>query len=360
KGKTRQNKFEADAIVAYIQSHYRDEQRNAYSLGVVTFSQTQQNLIEDRLQDLFRSDPEIERLASECSEPIFIKNLENVQGDERDIILFSIGYAPDEANKMSMNFGPLNRDGGWRRLNVAVTRARYEMHIFATLMSDRIDLSRTASKGVAGLKAFLHFAERGQLTLRPEDTKPTLTRHALSDAVARRLEARGLKVRRDIGTSGFKVDVGIVHPDSPHQYLLGVLIDGKYYFDAQTTNDRELVMPAVLKSLGWNIYRLWTVDWMERADNIVNDIVAQVDMLTNRSKGVPITRSEPQAAGKSEVPLADTALADDASSAEGASASENRPDGGELAQGGPEPFPTSGIQRPYTPTVLLPVIGGTS
>src|SRR5690606_3023274 len=146
----------------------------------------------------------------------------------------------------------------------------------------------------------------------------------------------------------------------PNQYLLGVLIDGKYYFDARTTNDRELVMPTVLKSLGWNIYRLWTVDWMERADDIVNDIVAQVDMLTNRSKGVPITRSEPQAAGKSEVPLADTALADDASSAEGASASENRPDGGELAQGGPEPFPTSGIQRPYTPTVLLPVIGGTS
>ncbi|QIY84002.1 hypothetical protein HER18_10885 [Chryseobacterium sp. NEB161] len=107
----------------FIKSHYNNSQKRKLSLGVVTFSQTQQNLIEDKLQKLFMSDPRLEEFAHESDEPLFVKNLENVQGDERDIILFSICYAPDEEGKMSMNFGPLNRNGGWRRLNVAVTRA---------------------------------------------------------------------------------------------------------------------------------------------------------------------------------------------------------------------------------------------
>lgn len=337
KGKTRQNKFEADAIVAYIEAHYRDEQRRKFSLGVVTFSQTQQNLIEDKLSELFMKHSDLEALANECAEPIFIKNLENVQGDERDIILFSIGYAPDEEGKMSMNFGPLNRNGGWRRLNVAVTRARYEMHVFATLLSDRIDLSRTAAEGVAGLKAFLHFAERGELALRPEDVQNEELEKSLSSVIAERLAAKGLAAKCDIGTSGFKVDVGIVHPDKPHQYLLGILIDGKYYFDAQTTNDREMVMPAVLKSLGWNIYRVWAMEWLEHADRIVDDIVAQVEMLLNQQDGVE----------KEEKPTADVVV-------------ESSPDPSleavyeEAAQGHQR------LQRPYTATVLMLVRGGTS
>ncbi|ULT24232.1 AAA domain-containing protein [Sphingobacterium sp. E70] len=106
------------------------------------------------LQSLFSAHPDLEETALQGDEPIFIKNLENVQGDERDFILFSIGYGPDEDGKVSMNFGPLNRDGGWRRLNVAVTRARYEMRVFSSLKGDQIDLNRTSSTGVEGLKAF--------------------------------------------------------------------------------------------------------------------------------------------------------------------------------------------------------------
>ncbi|HNS11682.1 MAG TPA: DUF3320 domain-containing protein [Bacteroidia bacterium] len=276
KGKTRTNKFEADEIVQYIQSHYNNSQKRKFSIGVVTFSQTQQNLIEDKLQKLFVVDPELEKYANESDEPLFVKNLENVQGDERDIILFSICYAPDETGKMSMNFGPLNRDGGWRRLNVAVTRARYEMHVFATLKADQIDLSRTAAEGVAGLKAFLQFAENGQLSVRPEDVQENLTREHLSSSISKKLQERGLEVKCNIGTSGFKVDIGIVNPDKPHQYILGILIDGLYYFNAQTTNDREMVMPAVLKALGWNIHRIWTIDWYENSNIIIDTIVDKV------------------------------------------------------------------------------------
>lgn len=279
KGKTRTNKFEADEIVRYIQSHYGNSQKRKLSIGVVTFSQTQQNLIEEKLQDLFKNDPKLEEYANESEEPLFVKNLENVQGDERDIILFSICYASDEEGKMSMNFGPLNREGGWRRLNVAVTRARYEMHVFATLQADQIDLSRTAAEGVAGLKAFLQFAEKGHLSIRPEDVEDAMNRQHLSISICQKLQEKGLEVKSNIGTSGYKVDIGIVHPDRPHQYILGIIIDGHYYYNAHTANDRELIMPSVLNALGWNIHRVWTMDWFENSDKIVDAIVEKVKEL---------------------------------------------------------------------------------
>ncbi len=276
KGKTRTNNFEADEIVQFIKKHYNDSQKRKYSVGIVTFSQTQQNLIEDKLQKIFMTDPKLEEFANESNEPLFIKNLENVQGDERDIILFSVCYAPDEEGKMSMNFGPLNRDGGWRRLNVAVTRARYEMHIFATLKTDQIDLSRTSAVGVAGLKAFLQFAEKGHLSLRHEDVQESLHKQNLSASIGKKLQEKGLEVKCNIGTSGFKVDIGIIHPDKPQQYILGIVVDGFYYYNAHTTNDREMVMPSVLKALGWNIHRIWTIDWHENSNKIIDTIIEKV------------------------------------------------------------------------------------
>lgn len=296
KGKTRTNHFEVEAIVQYIKEHYSHPQKRKLSLGVVTFSQSQQNLVEDVLQNLFVLNPQIEQFAGESAEPLFIKNLENVQGDERDIILFSIGYGPDETGKVSMNFGPLNRNGGWRRLNVAVTRARYEMHVFATVKAENIDLSRTSSEGVAGLKAFLHFAEKGHLAIGPEALQGTHDKRHLSDAISKRLQEKGLIVKCNIGTSGFKIDIGIVHPDKPNQYILGIVIDGQYYYKARTTNDRERVMPLVLKALGWNIHRIWTMDWWENPDSIINTIVEKANSLQLQPEKEPEIEMSPQPA----------------------------------------------------------------
>ncbi len=292
KGKTRTNKFEADEIVQFIKSHYNDSKKRKLSVGVVTFSQTQQNLIEDKLQKLFMSDPKLEEFTNESLEPLFVKNLENVQGDERDIILFSVCYAPDEEGKMSMNFGPLNRDGGWRRLNVAITRARHEMHIFATLQADQIDLSRTAAEGVAGLKAFMQFAEKGNLSVRPEDVQEVRNKQHLSESVSKKLQEKGLEVKCNIGTSGFKVDIGIVHPNNAQQYILGIVVDGHYYYNANTTNDREMVMPSVLKALGWNIHRIWTIDWFENSDKIIDTIIERVKQLQTQPEINEVTVAE--------------------------------------------------------------------
>ncbi|MGN1135968.1 MAG: DEAD/DEAH box helicase, partial [Oscillospiraceae bacterium] len=152
KGKTKHNKAEAKAVVAEIIRRLSDENLRNDSIGVVTFSSVQQNLIDDMLCEEWAKHPELEEFDQKSAEPIFIKNLENVQGDERDVILFSVGYGPDENGNVSMNFGPLNRDGGWRRLNVAISRARKSMIVYSVLRHEQIDLSRTRSEGVAGLK----------------------------------------------------------------------------------------------------------------------------------------------------------------------------------------------------------------
>ena len=292
KGKTRTNAFEAEAVVQHICRHFADTDTRRLSLGVVTFSQTQQSLIEERLQQVFAENTALEQWATESNEALFVKNLENVQGDERDIILFSVGYGPDEQGKVSMNFGPLNRNGGWRRLNVAVTRARYAMHIFATLKSEQIDLARTASQGVAGLKAFLDFAEKGRLAVQQNSIVGHSERRFLAESIALRLQAHGLATRCHIGTSDFKVDLAVVHPDKPQEYILAVLIDGRYYHAAQTTNDREMVMPSVLEMLGWQIHRVWSIDWLANADRIISQIVDKVHDLQQQ---VPQIVSVPEA-----------------------------------------------------------------
>lgn len=293
KGKTRTNKNEASAIIDYIKRHLSSG--NKKSIGVVTFSQTQQTLIEDLLQKLFQENPKLEEFAMNSEEPIFIKNLENVQGDESDIILFSIGYGPDEENKISMNFGPLNRDGGWRRLNVAVTRARYEMKVFSSLKGDQIDLNRTKSQGIKGLKDFLNFAEKGNFTLRLSSESEA--KKTLIESIAQHLQKAGLSVRKNIGTSDYKVDLGIVHPEKENEYILGILVDGDNYFNIHTTNDRELLAPNVLSALDWNIFRIWTLDWLKNRDKIINQIQEKIEIYKNQIKEEilvePIVSNEP-------------------------------------------------------------------
>lgn len=273
RGKTRQNSFEAKAIISEVLRRLSDPVLSQRSIGIVTFSSVQQNLIEDLLNEEFKKNPDLEKIALESSEPIFIKNLENVQGDERDVILFSIGYGPDEQGKIYLNFGPLNREGGWRRLNVAITRARYEMKVFSTLRSDQIDISRTSSEGVASMKAFLEYSEKGKMALPLKQNKNKPTSSFFEKMVANEIKKMGYSVQTNIGCSGYKIDIGVVNPKIPSEYILGILTDGLTYHAAKTAKDREVVQTEVLKMLGWNIYRLWSPDWWDNSQKVLQDIV---------------------------------------------------------------------------------------
>lgn len=286
KGRTRSNHAEAEAIVKEILHRLRTPELSEKSIGVVSFSQVQQNLIEDMLIEELNKYPELEEKAFQSNEPVFIKNLENVQGDERDVILFSIGYGPDKNGNVSMNFGPLNNQGGERRLNVAVSRARYEMIIFSTLRSEQIDLKRTKSKGVEGLKKFLEFAERG-ISPVPAVQLQSQKQSNLITLIAQELTQRGYKVETLVGRSNFKVDLAIVNPAQPDTYILGILCDGKNYYETKTTRDREIVQPNVLQMLHWNVMRVWSVDWFEHKENVMERIIKKLDDLKSKKAEEP-------------------------------------------------------------------------
>ena len=280
KGKSRQNKEEAIAVVNEISRRLLDENLRTKSIGVVTFSSVQQALIEDLLSDKFLFNPELERLALESKEPLFIKNLENVQGDERDIILFSVGYGPDADGKVSMNFGPLNRLGGERRLNVAVSRARYEMIIYSTLRADQIDLNKTSSVGVAGFKRFLEYAQKGEQIVTDKQTS-AISHASIENLIAQEIRKQGYVVHTNIGCSGYKIDLGIVDKSKPSNYLLGVLCDGDNYRQTKTARDREIVQNSVLRLLGWNICKVWTMDWWENSSAVVQQILQAIHEAEN-------------------------------------------------------------------------------
>ncbi|WP_431685620.1 DUF4011 domain-containing protein [Hahella sp. NBU794] len=281
RGKARHNQGEAKAIVAEIVRRVTssDAKVRAQSIGVVTFNTEQQTLIEDLLDKARSDDPSIEWAFSEEStlEPVFVKNLETVQGDERDVILFSITYGPDESDHVTMNFGPLNRNGGERRLNVAMTRARSEMIVFSTMTPERIDLSRTQARAVADLKHFLEYAERGASAL------GSAVHGSIGDfespfeiAVARALQDKGWIIHPQIGVSAYRIDLGIVHPDAPGLYLAGVECDGAMYHSSAYARERDKIRQAVLEGLGWTLFRVWSTDWWTNKAKALEDLHAML------------------------------------------------------------------------------------
>ena len=304
RGKTKQNKAEAEAIVSEIMRRLSDPVLRNKSIGVVSFSSVQQNLISDMLEAEFSKHPDLDDISSNAEEPIFVKNLENVQGDERDVILFSVGYGPDEQGRVALNFGPLNREGGWRRLNVAVSRARYEMLIFSALRPEQIDLNRTRSEGLAGLKAFLEFAARGIQAL-PEVSVKKDHSQGLVEIIAKDIRALGYTVHTNVGCSGYHVDIGIVRPDNPNAYLLGILCDSMNYFNGGTALDRNNTQESVLRGLGWRISRVWALDWWENPDKELKRIHAELAVAVEEAEKYepipePIPPSEPLAFEKIE------------------------------------------------------------
>lgn len=266
-GAGRVNRAEAEAVVAEVVARLRDPAQRDRSIGVVTFSSSQQALIEGLLDKARRRHREIERyFGDEVEEPVFVKNLENVQGDERCVMLFSICYGPDENGRVYMRFGPLNREGGERRLNVAITRAREELVVFSTLRPDQIDLSRVRWPGVGDLKVFLDYAARGSRAISEAVHGGSGGREApFEELVADFLEAEGWQVERHVGCSGYRIDLGVVHPDDPGRFLLGIECDGAGYRDAVTARDRDRLRQEVLEGLGWTMHRIWSTDWWKHA-----------------------------------------------------------------------------------------------
>lgn len=282
RGFTKRNKAEADALVNEVVRRLKDSKLSASSIGIVTFSTAQQDYIERRLSDALVKN-RLEDVAYEREEPIFVKNLENVQGDERDVILFSVCYGPDRAGRVSLNFGPLNQVGGWRRLNVAVSRAREEMVVFSSMTSAMINLAKTNSKGVAGLKAFLEFAEKGKTTLAINAEELKTSRSGIGKYIAKELKTYGYECRYDVGVSDFKIDCAVVDPKNKKRFILAIMCDGVTAYRS-SAKDRNIIQIQTLKHNNWNVVRVFTINFINNPKREIKKIKDMLDRLTGIDK----------------------------------------------------------------------------
>jgi hypothetical protein len=232
------------------------------------------------------------------------------------VILFSIGFGPDEHGKIYMNFGPLNRDGGWRRLNVAVSRARCEMMVFSTMRSDQLDLNRTKAEGVAALRSFLEYAE-GRTSVLEEAAIQTQQngRNGIAATICSVLAEKGYETDLSVGRSEYRIDIGVVDPKNPDQYMLGIMLDGFTYGAAKTTRDREIAQISVLSGLGWQIMRVWCMDWWDNQEKELKRILDRLQQIQDGAAApvteVPTTMKEPaklqgNTAAKATIPMQST------------------------------------------------------
>ena len=277
-GRSRTNPVEAENVANAVMEHAA---RNpGLSLGVAAFSQAQAQAIEDRIETLRRQDDSCEEFfASHLEEPFFVKNLENVQGDERDVIFISVGYGRDERGLVSQNFGPLNREGGERRLNVLITRAKQQCHVFTNLHSEDIT---SETLGMRALRTFLAYAETGVM---PDIASVSNFEvdSPFQRAVAKRLEERGYLVHQEVASGGRFVDIGIVDPKRPGRYIIGIECDGASYHSSRSARDRDRLREQVLRGLGWELHRIWSTDWFRNPERELERAVEAIENAKHHS-----------------------------------------------------------------------------
>jgi hypothetical protein len=258
RGKTRTNALEAQEVAKAVIAHAAKQPTQ--SLGVVAFSTAQAQAIQAALEIERKASPATEIFfTGRPDEPFFIKNLENVQGDERDVILISIGYGRTEEGKVPMNFGPLNNEGGERRLNVLITRAKMRCEVFTNITSEEIKLGESARFGIRTLKSFLYFAQHAKFDT--PDPVIVSEQRPFEEEVEAQLVKAGYTLRSKVGSPGFYLDLAVVDPENPGRYLLGIECDGQAYASAASATDRDRLRSQVLELFGWNLCRVWSTDW---------------------------------------------------------------------------------------------------
>jgi len=279
RGAGRFNPIEAAAVAAEVIRHAVENPQ--FSLGIGTLNLPQQRAIEDEIERLRRrnGDARIEKFFNEHAEhePFFVKNLENIQGDERDVIFLSVGFGKDAEGRLHVNFGALNPEGGWKRLNVLITRARQRCIVFSSIHADDIDLGATQSRGVVTLKEYLDAAEKGIIK---SASVPVGDHDSDFEAsVCRILRDKGWEVHAQVGCAGFAIDLAVVDPRHPGRYLLGIECDGATYHSSPTARDRDRLRQAVLENLGWKIFRIWSTDFFHRPQATMDGLLLRLEEL---------------------------------------------------------------------------------
>lgn len=281
----KKNEREAERCVRLIEEHVRKHPDR--SLGVIALSESQQNMIEDKLNAYMQKHSMNKEFFDENKEePFFIKNLENVQGDERDTIIISICYGKSADGKMRMNFGPIGHEGGERRLNVAITRAKQNVKLVGSIHASDIDLNRAKSEGARMLREYIEFAENGDMS---GLNQAKAGHDDFADDVEEFLGRNGYRTKRNIGRSSYTIDIAVFSKLHPECLMMAVQCDGFNYGTARTAKDRDVVRLGMLRRLGWNLYNCWSMDWYS------NPVKAQKALLSalEKAETMPVNTDKP-------------------------------------------------------------------
>lgn len=266
RGGKKGNVLEAKRVAQLVFEHFKQNPNR--SLGVIAFGEVQQQAIDNEITEMRKNNKDFESFFNEgLVEPFFVKNLESVQGDERDTILFSIGYGFDVNGDFKMNFGPLSRVGGERRLNVAVTRAKYNIKLVGSIKPTDINVDRISTEGPKLLRKYIEFAILGQSVLEKEvkENGPLSFDSPFEKSVYNFLERNGYKIATQVGCSGYKIDLAIKHPQKSGVYTLAIECDGASYHSGRTARERDRLRQEVLENMGWKFYRIWSTDWIKNS-----------------------------------------------------------------------------------------------
>lgn len=292
RGGTGRNEAEARVVVDYVDHHLREHPE--LSLGIACFSVAQRDAIEDALYAAGLTSAT--EAFSPNGERLFVKNLETVQGDERDVVFISIGYGRDAQGRMSINFGPVSADGGERRLNVLISRARQRCVVFSSIEAGDIRFD-AAPRGTRMLREFLHFAETGKMA--PGDVTGQECDSPFEEAVARVIRSNGYEVVPQVGVSGFRIDLGVIDPSQPGRFALGVECDGATYHSARSARDRDRLRHQVLVNLGWRLHRIWSTDWFRNPKREIDRLLLAIEDAGASAPPVPV--ASPKGAQASEM-----------------------------------------------------------
>jgi very-short-patch-repair endonuclease len=302
RGGARDNPEEAQVVAEAVIEHAK--RTPELSLGVATFSTAQRRAIWDRIELLRRQYPETEAFFdAHPAEPFFVKSLENIQGDERDVIYISVGYGRDAHKNLTMNFGPLSNKGGERRLNVLISRAKSRCEVFSSITDDDIDSERAKGAGVLAFKLFLRYARTGQMDTGTADVERD--NQVFVAEVARALKVRGYETKPNVGVAGLFVDLGVIHPDHPDRFVLGVECDGHWYRSAKSARDRERLRKSALQDKGWDIHRVWVTEWFQRPGAELNRLIVAIEKAATDLERMPTSAIRTQRAVPVEVEALD-------------------------------------------------------
>ncbi|MBX3499986.1 MAG: DUF3320 domain-containing protein [Alphaproteobacteria bacterium] len=274
RGGTRSNAIEAKVVAQAVIQHARNNP--GLTLGVAAFSQPQRQAIVDQLELARKANTDVETFFNDHPhEPFFVKNLENVQGDERDVIFLSVGYGRDASGYFAGSIPTLNTDGGDRRLNVLISRARRRCEVFSSVTDEDFDPERIRTAGMAALRVFLRFARTGDFGVASVGERPPDS--PFEEAVMGALAARGYQVRAQVGVAGFFIDLAVVDPQRPGRYVLGIECDGASYHSARSARDRDRLRQTVLEDHGWHLHRIWSTDWFRDPARQIERAVAAIE-----------------------------------------------------------------------------------